>query len=303
MTDDDLTARLFVRLYTSLLDDEDMLERSYAAIGVYAVTLLLSKHTAADGRVAVKLLRRDAALRPGTTLDDALDELADAGLVTVDDGHVTVRSWGKYNALSADIVARRAARRQAARRANHERWHDGPFEACQRCHNDVSPRQSESDSDRTPPESDPDPQQNPHSHSHSHSDSHSQSSTDGSGPDTPPDGCEPADVDLADRLIETLGYLDQPSTTGERRYTARARRRGWTTQQLEDLAHEVAGRDDLTNPRQFLVACLRHRANTDPDHPPTGDRSPIDLDFTDLTGLPDDPAAEYAARHHQETNP
>lgn len=271
---DDLSARLFVKLYTSLLDDEDMVERSYAAIGVYAVGLLLSKHTAVDGRVPLKLFQRDAALRPGTPLEEALEELDDAGLVFVDGGHVTIRSWSKYNALAADIVAEQNAKRERAQRAAHERWHAGEFDSCHRCHRGVSPTQCPPDAPGIQGACGPDATGNAQSQSKSKSKSHSQSdsqshsdpdalqaASDGLGYEL---GLDPIDVDAADKLIQILGYLDELSTSGERRYVARARRRGWSLEHLEDLAHEAAGKTDVDDVRQWLGGCLRKRANTDP---------------------------------------
>lgn len=274
----DLSARLFVKLYTSLLDDEDMVEQSYAAVGVYAVGLLLSKHTAADGRVPIKLFERDAALRPGTPLEEALEELDSAGLVTVADGHVNVRSWSKYNALAADIVAAQNAKRESGRRYAHERWHEGDYRACPRCHKGVSPGQCQDDGSPmgAPVGTQWAPNAQSESQSHSQSDSQSDSDDHQMGgplgdPSTSPDGLgfelglDSIDVAAADRLIEILGYLGEPSTSGERRYVARARRRGWSIEHLEDLAHEAAGKTDVDDVRQWLGGCLRKRANTDPD--------------------------------------
>jgi hypothetical protein len=79
-------------------------------------------------------------------------------------------------------------------------------------------------------------------------------------------------VDVADSLIEALGFLETPATTGERRYVAKALARGWDADQLLDVAHEAAdsGASDV---RQYLVGCLRRRANEDPA-PTTGPATP-----------------------------
>lgn len=281
-TPNDLAARLFVRVYTTLLDDEDVLELSYAAVGVYVVALLISKQTASDGRVWVKLLRRDSAMRPGPPLEECLDELAGAGLVTLDGEVVIVRSWAKYNALAAQIVAKMDARKAAARRAAHERWHDGPFHECQRCNPDVPPDQCESDAAAYASVDERNAQRHRHRHRHSHSDP---AASDPASTDIDAD-----DVALADQLIDTLGYFDQPSTTGEQRYVARALRRGWTPDQLVDVAHEAAGRTDIDDTRQYLLGCLRRRSNNDPDQPST---PPATTPVNDNTDAFPDPHAGW----------
>lgn len=78
-----------------------------------------------------------------------------------------------------------------------------------------------------------------------------------------PDG--PEVVAAADSLIAKLGYVDPPPAgPDERRYVARAVGRGWTIEQLTDLAVEAASRVDVEDPRGWLRGALKNRANEDP---------------------------------------
>ena len=122
---------------------------------------------------------------PGPDLEDALRELADAGLITVEDGHATVRSWAKYNALSAEIVARRTARKEASRACQTTRGGTTDPSTRARSAALVFPLVSP---DRIPPRSDADPPRNPQSQSKSYSQSDSKSDSDPSGSDP---GAEP----------------------------------------------------------------------------------------------------------------
>ncbi len=293
---DEPANRLFVRVYTALLDDDACIELSLAAIGCYAITLLIAKRTVSDGRVPLRLLRRECALRPDSGPIEALSELEDAGLVTMVDDVVVVRSWSKYNATAEEIQAKQRAakerRRMAARRANHERWHSGPFKSCGRCNEGVSPGESESDpvgSDRIP-----------YSHSHSDSDSHSdhrQTDPDRTTDPTDRPGGPTAEVEAvavaaADELVATVDAGATEADPAERRFVARAIDNGWTLEQLRDLAAESATAED---PRRYLLGCLRNRAN-EPN--PTAAH-----DFTAMTGLPADPDLEYRQRIEQEAPP
>lgn len=82
-----------------------------------------------------------------------------------------------------------------------------------------------------------------------------------------PDG--PEVVAVADSLIAKLGYVDPPPAgPDERRYVARAIGRGWTIEQLTDLAVEAASRVDVEDPRSWLRGALKRCANEDPAKPP-----------------------------------
>jgi len=75
---------------------------------------------------------------------------------------------------------------------------------------------------------------------------------------------DPAVVAVADSLIAALGYVDEPAKPDERGYVARALKRGWDVEQLEDLAREALSRDDVDSPRAYLRGALKARANEDP---------------------------------------
>jgi len=81
-------------------------------------------------------------------------------------------------------------------------------------------------------------------------------------------------VALGDRLV-ALDYADpEPAKIDERRYIARALNRGWTIDQLEDLAAEAMSRDHVGEPRDYLRGGLKKRANSDPDGAPQPEAPP-----------------------------
>jgi hypothetical protein len=84
--------------------------------------------------------------------------------------------------------------------------------------------------------------------------------------DTPPPLAEV--VELADRIVETLGIVDALANEGERRIVARALERGWTRTELIDAGWTVAARDDIDRPRAYLLKVLTRMANDGPDEGP-----------------------------------
>lgn len=70
--------------------------------------------------------------------------------------------------------------------------------------------------------------------------------------------------DLATQLLGRLGYQRQAVDSGFRRYVDRCLSRGWSAVQLGELADGIAERSDLAEPRQYLLAALKQRANSDP---------------------------------------
>jgi hypothetical protein len=86
----------------------------------------------------------------------------------------------------------------------------------------------------------------------------------------PKTGRDPAgetDGDLATQLLERLGYQRQAVDSGLRRYVERCLAHGWTPVQLGELADDIAGRSDVAEPRQYLLAALKQRANSEPTTP------------------------------------
>lgn len=283
ITDEDPSARVFVRLYTKLLNDEAMVELSYGAVGVYVVALLLAKDVATDGVVSVRLLRRDAALRPDADrLPELVDELVDNGLAvrSGDGSAISIRNWTKYNKPAEEIVAERTARTEASLRANHQRWHvDGrkPKPECRMCRAEglfgqVTP-------DRTPNRIHSDPPRN-HTESQEREieeereiEKEQQPRT-GSGPDGPPTpDSEAVVVEVADRLIELLGYVDQQARPDIRRYVAkilakadaapedqRAQARRHAIDEMDDAAIRTMSKDAVADPVAYLASLLKHLA-------------------------------------------
>lgn len=85
-------------------------------------------------------------------------------------------------------------------------------------------------------------------------------------PLTKPGATGPAEIgeDLPAELLSRLGYQRQAVDSGLRRYVDRCIARGWTPVQLAKLADEIADRSDVAEPRQYLLAALKQRANSEP---------------------------------------
>lgn len=86
-----------------------------------------------------------------------------------------------------------------------------------------------------------------------------------------PAAADPPVVAAADSLIARLGYADPPPAGPDiRGYVARAMGRGWTFDQLSDLATEAGAREDVADPLGWLRGALKNRANQDPPAPAAG---------------------------------
>lgn len=129
-------------------------------------------------------------------------------------------------------------------------------------------------------------------------------------PKSDPTELAAAAVALGDTLLERIGYVDAQAGPDITQYVERALARGWPPSNLEDAATEIGAiphAEIEKSPRHVLLGCLRKRANEDPPpeiaHQADGTSLDLSLDFHDLTGLPDDPDAEIAARYAEENAP
>lgn len=150
---------LYVQLDTNWPDHPKIIEAGVEGAGAHAIILCLAKRLEGDGWVPLSLLRRyDIDL-------DLIDHLQGLRLLEGDPGRVRPWGWLDRNPSQAAIEAKRAAKAEAGRRGNHEKWnHPGEFEDCAKCNPEPQviapcdrtgshPEGVRSQSDRTPTKS------------------------------------------------------------------------------------------------------------------------------------------------------
>lgn len=119
---------LYVQLDTNWPDHPKIISVGIDGAGLHAVCLCLAKRLNTDGWIARPLLHRQGAD------DELIDRLVGARLLEVEGESVRPWGWHDRNLSQAAIDAKRAARREAARRGNHTRWgHAGEFDTCPIC--------------------------------------------------------------------------------------------------------------------------------------------------------------------------
>lgn len=119
---------LYVQLDTNWPDHHKIIDAGVDGAGAHAIILCLAKRLEQDGWVRRALLRRygvDA---------DLLGRLVELRLLEADEVQVRPHGWLDRNPSQAAIDASRAAKKEAGKRGNHEKWnHPGSFENCPKC--------------------------------------------------------------------------------------------------------------------------------------------------------------------------
>lgn len=113
------------------------------ASAIHAISLCLAKKSKKDGWMDVDTL----ALYGAT--DEHIERLIDCGLLDVEGAMVRPHDWLEHNLTNEQIKARKS---EAARMANHARWHQGLFKDCASCSPppEEKPCSSEADPDGDP---------------------------------------------------------------------------------------------------------------------------------------------------------
>lgn len=138
----------WIRVYTSMLNDDDLLDCSDAGRLLAVVLMLWSADQGTNGVVpsSARRVQRFAHLDAGeASCERGLQELIEAGfLVGHDSGGYLIRSYGRYQ-LEANASNRAESNREAAFRQHHAagKHADRPREGCPECTN--------SDTDPEPP--------------------------------------------------------------------------------------------------------------------------------------------------------
>lgn len=119
---------LYVPLDTNWPDHPKIIRAGLEGAGLHAVVLCLAKRLEKDGWVDRTILYRQGAT------DALIDRLVELDLLEDGDDAVRPDGWLDRNPSQAAIDAERAAKKEAGKRGNHERWqHPGNFETCPRC--------------------------------------------------------------------------------------------------------------------------------------------------------------------------
>jgi len=103
-------SREWVKLHTSVLSDDLVLDLTPSAKAAYLLGLARAGVDAADGRIPC--VPRSVARWTGLTLDEAtaaVKELADAGLWICQGEEAQIRNWGSYQPTQAEIDSKRQA--------------------------------------------------------------------------------------------------------------------------------------------------------------------------------------------------
>lgn len=127
---------MYVQLDVEWPGNRKRIRAGLEASAIHAITLCLAKRSQRDGWVA-----RDELALYGST-DDLIDRLEEVGLLDADEEWVRPHDWLEVNLSSERIRLEKADK---ARAANHARWHEGPYEACDKCKQKA--RSSEPDPD------------------------------------------------------------------------------------------------------------------------------------------------------------
>ena len=257
----------WARLSAGIVYDPDWLEADAAGRLCFMVSIALAKGANLDGEFSLRVMTgvmHGAVPRP-KVISSAAD-LCRLGLWEhVEGDRYRVTNYLRWNEGVADQEDRRERKRTGARIANHKQGrHDAsPDDECPLCRS--SDRSTDRSSDRScvasetldadadaDADADPPLQVPPRS----------------TVPAAVPPAEEVAVVELADQLVAALGYVSpEPARPDERRYVARALAKGWTPDQLEDLAYEAASREGVDDVRGYLRGGLRTRANEAPPAP------------------------------------
>lgn len=119
---------LFVPLDANWPDHSKMLRAGLDGAGLHATALCLAKRQETDGWIDRLLL-----LRYGAS-DDLIQRLIDLALLDVDGDLLRPHGWHDRNPSQGAIDATRAAKIEAARLGNHNRWnHPGALGDCPKC--------------------------------------------------------------------------------------------------------------------------------------------------------------------------
>lgn len=120
---------LYVQLDTNWPDHPKIIRAGYDGAGLHAIIMCLAKRAESDGWVDRIVLTG----RYGASVE-LIDRLVDLDLLESDGDAVRPDGWLDRNPSQAAIAARRAAKAEAGRRGNHEKWnHPGEFDTCAKC--------------------------------------------------------------------------------------------------------------------------------------------------------------------------
>jgi hypothetical protein len=118
---------LYVQLDVNWVNNPKVARAGLDGAGLHAVCMCLAKSLETDGWIDLLILSRY-----GST-DELVDRLVGLGLLERDGERVRPHDWLERNMSQAAIDALREAKKEAGRRGNHNKWHDGEFETCARC--------------------------------------------------------------------------------------------------------------------------------------------------------------------------
>ena len=309
---DDPTAALFVPLACGFLDDIEVNDCSPLAQLVYIRALLHTKRAATDGLLSLRQVTGGlfSHVSPAVVQEAAV-ELCERGLwsTTDHDDRYVISSWLKHNESSLQRSAERSAKRSGAHKTNHGKGlhDDHPVDDCPLCL-DGPDRPPPDDSGGVSPDGSAHcakrPLQRPldgsaeraqETETETETETEKEKPSSSSTVNQRPPATSIEDDDDPKKLAETAltaaGYRNVEPTAGETQAITTALKQGWPPDHILDRARRAGLADD---PRAYLGQCLTELVNTAPDITPPADE--LDLSFADLTGLPEDPDAELAAR-------
>jgi hypothetical protein len=136
---------LYVPLDVNFPSDDKILAAGPAAAYLYVCSLAFSKRSGSDGLIRTAQLPALGVPKP----ERLAQTLVEVGLWRVVENGWQIVAWLKHNKSKADLDANAERKRQAAVKANHERWHtDKPSEECPLCIRTGSEGESKADSKR-----------------------------------------------------------------------------------------------------------------------------------------------------------
>jgi hypothetical protein len=266
----------WARLSAGIIHDPDWLCLDAAGRLVFMTGIALAKAANRDGELSLRAMTgvMVGALTP-KQVQRAASDLVAAGLwgQASHPDRFVVTGFLRWNESTADQEARRARKVTGAHRTNHQLGrHASPEPDCPDCAKRLATANARATG-----------QANATGVAIDRSDADVDVDVDETPPPTPSRASDAAAeaeaVAVADQMICDLGIVGADTARAdERRYVAKALARGWTADQLSDLAVEAGARDDVGSPRAYLLGCLKRCANEPPPPSAATDRPRPTLD-------------------------